>query len=196
MVLLGSLSDCLASTFDLTSYINAPFDVRELEIDLGQAFSRIDGASLSIVGNFAPGLLLATNWIPPRTYPADSFHVLIRLDDPGTTWLDKRLYARASLQGLNGDVAFEIPLRECTVPAFWPSGDEVPNWDFLLDGRFGLSVTSLLISLPGEVAIEPPHFTITELRLNINETPIPEPNCLVILIWGCLVYSVVYRGRR
>lgn len=184
VVLFVAASVCHAASFDLTSSVEA-FDVRESVIDLGQVFSRIDSAYVRFEGNYTPGLLLATNWIPPRTYRADNFQFIIRLGEPGTSWIDKRVYATPSLQGLDGEVAFEMPLRESAGPSFWPGGGSIPNYDFLLDGRFGLSVTSLLISL-GEELIDPPRFTLTKLSLYIDGIAIPEPSCILMSIAGAL----------
>ena len=178
VALLVVTGACRAASFDLTSSVQGPYDIRELGIDLGQSFSRIDGARIRFQGEYTPGVLYSESWIPPRTYPADDFFFLIRLDDPGTSWIDKSVHAKVPMAGLSGDVAFDLPLYDSKPPSIFPGGNSPPNYDFLLDGRFGLSVTGVLFSLPGDQLIAAPIFKTSQFTLEIDGVAIPEPQSL------------------
>jgi hypothetical protein len=176
MVIAGA---CSAASFDLTSSVH-DYGTSELAIDLGQAFARIDGVCLRFEGHYTPGVLLGAQVTPPRTYTADDFHFLIRLDNPDTSWLDKSVYAHADMHGLAGAVGFALPLFDSHPPSFFPRSMAPPNYDFLLDGQFGMSVTSLLITLPEEQLIERPIFNLTRLSLEIDGVASPEPGLLAV----------------
>lgn len=192
---MSNLSAAGTISFDLTSSVKS-LDLSEWAIDLGQRFSQIDSACVRLEGDYAPGAVLATNWIPPRTYRADNFHIIVRLGKPNTTWIDKRVYARPSLQGFEGGVAFEMPLYENAAPSFWPNGDAMPDFEFLLDGQFGLSVTGILFSLPGEEIVEAPLFTLTRLSLHVDGIAIPEPSYISICNTAALcLYELRQRTR-
>src|SRR5689334_18928082 len=91
--LLFAVADiCIADSFDLTSSVHG-YDTSELAIDLGQAFMRIDSAYVRFEGKYTPGILINVSQIPQTPFAADDFHFLIRLDDPGTSWINKSVYA-------------------------------------------------------------------------------------------------------
>jgi hypothetical protein len=184
--------DCNAASFDLSSSVHG-YGFSEVAIDLEQAFTRIDSAYLRFEGNYTPGILLGTNSTPPRTYAADDFHFLIRLDDPGTSWLDKSVYSHADMRGTTGEVAFELPLFDSHPPSFFPRTTLDPNYDFLLDGQFGMSVTSLLFTIPEDELIVPPVFDLARLSLEIDGVAVPEPSAVLT---GCLLFLIASLGRR
>jgi hypothetical protein len=183
-----------AASFDLTSNVHH-YDVSEIVIDLGQTFTRIDSAYLRFEGKYTPGILINASQIPQTPFAADDFHFLIRLDDPGTSWIGKSVYAHADMRSVSGDVAFELPLFDSHPPSFFPRTTDAPNYDFLLDGKFGMSVTSLLFTIPEAELIENPIFDLARLSLEIDGVAVPEPSAASIDCWLFLA-ALIGRRRR
>jgi hypothetical protein len=196
-VLLLAVTDiCRGESFDLTSSVTGPYDIRELEIDLGQKFSQIDGAQIHFQGEYTPGVILSEGWIPPRTFPADSFYFLLRLDDPGTTWIDKSVHAKVKMEPQSGHVSFDLPLYDSNPPSIFPGGNAPANFDFLLDGEFGMSVTGVLFTIPEDRLIEQPVFRCTLFSLDIDGVAIPEPSVVVLTVMGGVWIFIRSRASR
>jgi hypothetical protein len=167
--------------FDLTDSLGPEFSsFPETAVDLRTEFRRVDSATVEIEGTFSPGVVTPVT-IPENTGPlllSDTVNLLVRLGEVGTDWIDKNLFAIQDLQGLNGDVSFDLPLQGAsttTAPVLFPEGDATADFGFLLDGRFGIATgtTHWLASLYQE--LEPPRFQLTQFALQIEGTAVPEP---------------------
>jgi hypothetical protein len=189
--------------FDLTDMIGPDFNTsQETSIDLGIEFTNIESASIELSGVFTPGLMTPVT-IPEFSGPVlpnDTVFLLVRLGEEGSAGIDKLAYVLQDLQGFEGVLEFDLPIKgsvQSSIPTILPGGEESPDFDFMIDGRFGLSAGSLYLLALIYQELVSPKFELEGFQLTVVGTAVPEPNTglsFLLAFVGAIVASK--RSRR
>ncbi|MCA9239041.1 MAG: hypothetical protein KDA37_02525 [Planctomycetales bacterium] len=189
--------------FDLLPYVGPDLTsaAPESSVNLGVEFSQVEDVSILLVGSFTPGLMQAVSSQQPNTNPllvADSVFPSVRLGEIGSSFVGKRLFWSDSFVGRNGSLTIEERLRQAEPDdfnAFLPISGAVPDYEFLLDGRFGLSSGFAHLMSSALQVVEPPVLEITQFELLIHGAIAPEPGGMTLLL-GPVLAAVLRRKRR
>lgn len=189
--------------FDLSHLVEPGADFYlDHEVDLGMAFKHIDSASIVIEGVFTPGLMRAVG--PDGNnplVPTDTRTLTIVMGDPGTPFYQTPARTWQDMQGLSGEVSFELPFLAPVVsdePVFYFNPPLVANPDlsFMLDGEFELLAGSSHAVFSLYQVIENPHLEVTSLVLQINGAAVPEPSALFAILTGVGLAGAIRLRRR
>ena len=204
-LLCGTQSPIAAATytFDITPYVDSHFaGPLENTIDLNTQFQAIDSATLQVSGTFTPGLVTMVG-PPGQSNPivsSDTFSIVARLGDEGTSFIDKHVAAYHDFHDSSGPVNLVLPLLGSPadmegLPVFPLAGNGPADFNFLLDGRFAITAggVDLLAAIYQEV--QAPQFEVSKVVLEVNGTGVPEPSTLALAVAAPAALAVRRRRR-
>lgn len=192
-------SEATSYNFDLTKEIDAHLaGAADARIELGVEFLQLDSAVILLVGNFKPALIIRET-APEGSGPileSDTVHLIFRLGENGTAWIDKSAYAIQYLQGFRGEVSFSLPLYRVdsiSSSILLPSGSDAPDFSFLVDGRFAISGGQSHLLAAAYRELQPPQFELNSFILQIEGIAVPEPSTVFCAIAAIAFLPIRYR---